>query len=120
MITTYEAIAEVCHEANRAYCNSLGDNSQKPWDEAPEWQKNSAINGVKFINENRNAPPSASHESWLAEKLAQGWKYGLTKDEVKKEHPCCVPYDELPKEQKAKDYIFAAIVRTMLDIKAVG
>jgi hypothetical protein len=42
-------IARVCHEVNRAYCTSLGDESQLPWDSAPQWQKDSAINGVRFI-----------------------------------------------------------------------
>lgn len=108
-----EAIAKVCHEVNRAYCAALGDNSQPSWDDAPDWQRNSAINGVKFHHENPDAGPSHSHDSWLAEKKADGWKYGPVKDPVKKEHPCYVPYDELPAEQKAKDYIFGAIVKAM-------
>ena len=45
-------IAEVAHEANRAYCNSLGDDSQKEWEEAPDWQRQSAIKGVEFIRDN--------------------------------------------------------------------
>lgn len=59
-----------------------------------------------------DAPPSAFHESWLEEKRATGWKYGPAKDADKREHPCFVPYDELPVEQRAKDHIFGAIVRT--------
>lgn len=106
-------IARVCHEANRAYCKALGDESQLPWDGAPEWQRSSAVQGVRFILANDDAPPSASHDSWLKEKYATGWKYGPVKDADKKEHPCCVPYDELPVEQKAKDYIFGAIVRSL-------
>lgn len=106
-------IARVCHEVNRAYCKALGDESQLPWDNAPEWQKSSAINGVRFILANDSAPPSASHDSWLKEKVSQGWKYGPVKDPEKKEHPCCVPYDELPVEQKAKDYIFGSVVRSI-------
>ena len=43
-----EDIARICHEANAAYCLSLGDTSQTDWDNAPDWQKKSAINGVKF------------------------------------------------------------------------
>lgn len=109
-----EDIAQVAHEANAAYCRAIGDNSQKPWTEAPQWQKDSAINGVKFIKNNPNATPSASHDSWLAEKRAAGWKYGLIKDEAKKEHPCFVEYDKLPTEQKAKDYIFGAVARTLI------
>lgn len=105
-----EQIAKVCHETNRAYCAGLGDDSQKPWEEAPEWQRTSAINGVKFHLKNPSAPASASHDSWLAEKRATGWKYGPVKDAEKKEHPCFVGFDELPPEQQAKDVLFKSVV----------
>lgn len=103
-------IAELCHEANRAYCEALGDKSQVPWSQAPAWQKESAINGVKFHLANPNATPENSHESWMAEKAAAGWKHGPVKDAEKKEHPCFCPYGELPIEQRAKDYIFRGII----------
>lgn len=109
-----ELIARTCHEANRAYCAAVGDMSQTSWDDAPDWQRASAILGVEFIRDNPDAGPSASHESWLAQKTADGWSYGATKDPDMKTHPCFVPYDDLPTEQKAKDYIFGAIARTML------
>jgi len=104
-------IARVCHEVNRSYCEALGDTSQLPWEDAPEWQRESAVNGVQFHIDNSGAPPSASHESWLKEKVDSGWKYGSVKNPDIKEHPCCVPYDLLPVEQRAKDYIFSSIVR---------
>jgi hypothetical protein len=108
-----EDIARVCHEVNRGYCAALGDTSQVPWEEAPDWQRQSAIKGVEFNLANPDAPPSHSHDSWLAEKRATGWKYGPVKDAEKKEHPCFVPYEELPAEQKAKDYLFKATVRAL-------
>lgn len=105
-----EKIARVCHEANRAYCAVLGDDSQQAWEIAPGWQRSSAIAGVRFNLENPKAPPSASHESWLEQKRADGWKYGALKDAEKKEHPCFVPFDELPVTQQRKDHLFKAIV----------
>lgn len=111
---TNEAIARVCHEVNRAYCASLGDHSQPAWEDAPEWQRASAIAGVEFIQNNPTAPPSASHESWLKQKEADGWKYGPEKNAETKEHPCFVPYEQLPLAQRSKDYIFGAVVRSLL------
>lgn len=108
-----EAIAKVAHEVNRAYCTSLGDNSQPVWESAPEWQKSSAINGVQFHLDNPNAKPSDSHDSWLKQKTEEGWKFGVTKDPVKKEHPCFLPYDKLPTDQKTKDFLFIAVVRSL-------
>jgi hypothetical protein len=109
----YETIAEVCHEINRAYCQSIGDNSQPSWADAPEWQKQSATNGVKFHIANPGSPPSRSHEEWLKEKANTGWKYGPVKDPEKKEHPCFVPYDQLPREQQIKDKLFIAVVEAL-------
>lgn len=108
-----EGIAAVCHEANRAYCEQLGDTSQREWGYAPEWQRASAVSGVRFHMENPHAGPAASHESWLAEKTRDGWKYGPVKDAATKEHPCFVPYEELPLEQRLKDAIFTNIVAAM-------
>lgn len=104
-----ERIAIVCHETNRAYCKTIGDDSQVPWDDAPDWQKNSAVLGVEFCLANPDAPPSANHGSWLKVKQDEGWKYGPVKDVEKKEHPCFVPYEDLPEEQKQKDRLFKAI-----------
>lgn len=109
-----ERIARLAHEVNAAYCMSLGDYSQLPWEDAPEWQKASAIKGVMFHKENPDAQPSDSHESWMAVKLADGWKWGEVKDENAKTHPCIVPYDELPQEQRAKDYLFRAVVHEFM------
>lgn len=105
-----EQIAAICHDANRRYCMSIGDNSQLPWEEAPEWQRQSAIAGVKFRLENPDAPDSAQHDAWSADKVKDGWVYGEVKDPVKKTHPCLVPFDQLPIEQRRKDTLFASIV----------
>ncbi len=113
MVMNIEKIAQVAHETNRAYCESIGDNSQKHWDISPSWQQESAINGVKFHIDNPDSQPQNSHENWLKVKYAEGWKYGEVKSEGKKEHPCCVSYKELPTEQRVKDSLFIGIVRAM-------
>jgi hypothetical protein len=115
---TVEQIAEVCYETNRAYCATLGDNSQLPWASAPEWQRTSVVNGVRFHLDNPDSKPSQSHEEWLKEKQATGWKYGLVKDAEKKEHPCFVPYEELPVDQKAKDALFIGVVHALRGLLA--
>lgn len=107
------AIAKVCHEVNRGYCQAIGDNSQKTWAEAEAWQRESAIAGVLFAIKNPNAGPDHQHNAWLADKTRDGWIYGPVKNPERKTHPCCVPYEALPLEQKVKDYLFKAVVRGM-------
>lgn len=104
------AIARVCHEINRAYCLSIGDETQAPWPDAPDWQRESAVNGVIAHLDKPSMTPEQSHEMWWSEKRANGWVYGLVKNPDKKEHPCCVPYAALPKQQRVKDYLFKAVV----------
>jgi hypothetical protein len=106
-------IARVAHEVNRAYCQAIGDDSQPSWAEAPDWQRISAISGVAFHLTNPDATPEGSHEKWLEQKRADGWRYGPTKNPETKEHPCFVSYGELPPEQRAKDYLFRAVVHSL-------
>ena len=106
-------IARICHEANRAYCESLGDTSQPVWDDAPSWQRESAVNGVHFIQNHPSLGPANAHQNWMEEKLSDGWKLGEKKDVLKKEHPNLVPYEKLPEKDKIKDHLFRSIVLTL-------
>ena len=108
-----EAIAKVCHETNRAFCQTLGDSSQPAWESAPDWQKSSAIDGVKFHLLNPAAGPEASHENWSREKIANGWTYGSTKNPDLKTHPCLVDFNQLPVDQQKKDHLFKAVVKSL-------
>lgn len=106
-------IARVAHEVNRAYCESLGDRSCPPWEIAPASMQESAINGVRFHFANPDAGPAESHENWLRAREAMGWRWGPVKDEQRKEHPCMLPYDHLPAEQRAKDFLFRGVVHAL-------
>lgn len=110
---TPEQIARVCHEVNRAYCQALGDDSQPAWEDAPAWQQSSARAGVSLHLAQPDAGPKASHDSWLSQKQAEGWHYGPVKDADNRLHPCMVPFEQLPVEQQAKDFIFRAVVHAL-------
>lgn len=106
-------IAELCHEANRAICEAAGDFSQKRFVDAEQWQRESAIRGVEFALANPDAGADSQHNAWMADKRRDGWQYGEVKDAAKKTHPCMVPYDKLPFEQRVKDHVFRVIVETL-------
>jgi hypothetical protein len=49
----------------------------------------------------------------LKEKVDNGWVFGEVKDAEAKTHPCIVPFEQLPVEQQAKDYLFKGIVHAL-------
>ncbi len=117
-MATIEQVARVCHEANRAWCEATGDTSQLPWDDVPDWQRESAVVGVQGVIDGNT--PEMSHGSWLRHKEADGWVYGEAKDPEAKTHPCFVPYADLPPEQQVKDHLFVAVVKALSVPSPVG
>lgn len=43
------------------------------------------------------------HEVWAESRLSEGWKYGPERNDALREHPCLVPYEELPDVEKEYD-----------------
>ncbi len=109
-----ERAARVAHEVNRVWCEENGDFSQPSWSDAPSWQIESAIQGVRFHLENPSAPDSASHDNWMNHKVSDGWVYGSVKCAIKKEHPCLVPFDDLSMCQQVKDSLFKSVIHSVL------
>ena len=108
-----EYIAKACHEANKVWCQANGDDTQKHWIEAEQWQRDSAISGVQFKLNNPDAGHDAQHNSWMKEKVDGGWVFGEVKDAEAKTHPCIVPFEQLPEFQQKKDALFCAIVDSL-------
>ena len=44
-----------------------------------------------------------THEVWSLGRINEGWTYGEVRDDAKKQHPCLVPYEELPESEKNYD-----------------
>ena len=107
-------LARVCHEANRALRQAFGDHLQVAWEDAPDWQRDSAFKSVQFVLEYPDAPASALHDAWSSGMMAGGWVYGIVKDVDAKTHPCLVPFEQLPPEQQAKGLVLRAIVKACI------
>lgn len=43
------------------------------------------------------------HEVWAQTRIDQGWTYGVERNDALKQHPCLIPYEELPEEEKEYD-----------------
>ena len=43
------------------------------------------------------------HEVWAEARIRQGWTYGPERNDTLMTHPCLVPYEELPEEEREYD-----------------
>lgn len=43
------------------------------------------------------------HEAWALGRISEGWTFGPVRNDVLKQHPCLIPYEELPKSEKDYD-----------------
>lgn len=43
------------------------------------------------------------HDVWAQNRMEQGWTYGEERSDALKQHPCLIPYEELPEEEKVYD-----------------
>jgi len=59
-----------------------------------------------------------AHAVWAQQRLTDGWKLGPTRNDEKKEHPCLVPYEELPESERVYDR--NAAMQTLKAILALG
>ncbi len=56
-----------------------------------------------------------THDNWVRQRLADGWTHGQRRDDVLKEHPCIVPYEDLPESEKEYDRkISLGVIQGML------
>ncbi|HUJ39446.1 MAG TPA: RyR domain-containing protein [Candidatus Acidoferrales bacterium] len=44
-----------------------------------------------------------THNIWAKGRIADGWHYGPERNDARREHPCLVPYAELPESEKEYD-----------------
>ncbi len=58
------------------------------------------------------------HDVWAKGRMADGWKYGEKRDDLKKETPCLVEYEALT--EKEKEFDRATAMETLKLIVKLG
>ena len=59
-----------------------------------------------------------AHEIWAQQRLAEGWTYGVRRDDAAMQHPCLVPDEDLPESEK--EYDRNAALETLKAILTLG
>jgi len=58
------------------------------------------------------------HEVWAQSRMEQGWTYGAERSDAFRQHPCLIPYEELPEVEK--DYDRNTALGTLKLIRKLG
>ena len=58
------------------------------------------------------------HDNWAVGRINEGWTYGPERNDILKQNPCLVDYDELPESEK--DYDRNTAVETLKLILKLG
>lgn len=59
-----------------------------------------------------------AHDIWAAQRMNEGWRFGLKRDDQKKETPRFVPYEQLSGSEK--EYDRKIVMETIKTIQALG
>lgn len=106
-------MAQIIHEALRAYAHVSGQEDLPAWEDAPEWMKASTLDGVEHYLSEPDLTQEDIHARWVADKKAHGWRFGPEKDSSRKTHPMIIDYADVPEVEKLKDRIFLKLVEAM-------
>ncbi|XP_058809913.1 ryanodine receptor [Phymastichus coffea] len=78
----------------------------------------SMVNLASYVEQVRDKLAENIHEMWAMNKIEAGWTYGEQRDDLRKIHPCIVPFDKLPPAEKRYDTQLA--VQTLKTVLALG
>jgi|SRR5215469_1214415 len=59
-----------------------------------------------------------AHDIWALERLRDGWTFGPKRDDLKRQHPCLIPYLQLP--ERERDYDRTMVIESIRAILALG
>jgi hypothetical protein len=60
----------------------------------------SKVRPPREVAESREKLASPTRSIWAQSRMADGWRWGATRDEARKLQPCLIPYEELPESEK--------------------
>ncbi|KAK7790957.1 hypothetical protein R5R35_007854 [Gryllus longicercus] len=84
----------------------------------PQPVDTSMVTLPSYVESVRDRLAENIHEMWAMNKIEAGWMFGERRDDVRRVHPCLVPFERLPPAEKRYDSQLA--VQTLKTILALG
>lgn len=105
------AVARIAYEAQRQLRLALAETpTPVAFDHLDAAEHQKFVDGARMFLLRPHLAADEMHRSWAIAKLAEGWKYGPTKDEEAKTHPRLIPFESLPTQDQMKDKFFRDVI----------
>ena len=101
---------------SKNYLVTIASNDMKTY--TPKSIDLSDVELTEDLNELREAIAENAHEIWAENRYAEGWRYGVQRNDELKLHPDMVPYSQLPEGEKEYDREMA--MKTIKLLKKLG
>jgi RyR domain len=112
-----EIKAMMIHESIRALQRLVHDPKPAPaWADAPEDMREASRTAAREGGTGQT--PEGSHATWMKGKKLAGWVRGDEKDAERRTHPAMVPFNELPRDQWARDLVVVAVADALVELEA--
>ena len=100
----WDALSEDLKEMNREQADDIGLKLKAVGCDILPWN-DYAADRFAFTPDEIEQMAKMEHKRWVAQKLAQGWKYGAVREAGKKEHPSMVDWEDarFSEAEKEKD-----------------
>lgn len=108
--------ARFAHEVHRALRAALGESEGPAWEELTGVEHIAAICAVASLLSNGDVGAEARHRAWLARRVEAGWRYAEREDRARRLSPCMRPWAALAPADRAKDAVWLAAVRGMVEV----
>lgn len=113
---TIEDVARIAYDANRRLNIVAGNVDYPTWDDVAPEDRLMFLEGVRGQWANPNRSAKQVHDYWMDDRIANGWKYGETRDFHLKTHPSLIPFEEISVLEQVKDTLFTNMVAALMPL----
>lgn len=109
-VAAWEALPENLRDANRAAADHVPILLAAIGRKAATW---TPADAATLSDAEWAVLARIEHRRWAADRIDRGWRFGATRDDAARRHPCLVPWEALDETERRKDL---ESVRTLLSL----
>jgi hypothetical protein len=89
--------------------------SDCPWESLSSVTQRTKLRQVAHVINHADITPAEQHAEWHRAQLERGWTYGPGYDPEERTDPHCLPYEQLPLQQRINEAMYRAIILAVFE-----